>query len=217
MKGRGKREYPSTNGIVQHDSHVVGRRFKVTALSTLTSHQGEPGFRKWESCRTMPLVGGFSRGSPVFPAPSFLRRSIFTSITLISSEDLAVKSRLYLFTHSLNPSLRGIFGGEEAVDGLKAKFSHVDASAFPSERYLEVRSSAHSLRLPILFHVAHLRALSCPDVFVPPGREVIGKNSARVCVCVCVCVVASEWSEGVEKKLAGRRNSLPEFSFSQAD
>ncbi|KAJ8883609.1 hypothetical protein PR048_015453 [Dryococelus australis] len=26
-----------------------------------------PDFRKWESCRTMPLVGGFSRGSPVSP------------------------------------------------------------------------------------------------------------------------------------------------------
>ncbi|KAJ8866170.1 hypothetical protein PR048_033694 [Dryococelus australis] len=27
------------------------------------------GFSKWESCRTMPLVGGFSRGSPVPPHP----------------------------------------------------------------------------------------------------------------------------------------------------
>ncbi|KAJ8868291.1 hypothetical protein PR048_029807 [Dryococelus australis] len=26
-----------------------------------------PNFRMWESCRTMPLVGGFSRGSHVFP------------------------------------------------------------------------------------------------------------------------------------------------------
>ncbi|KAJ8898117.1 hypothetical protein PR048_003477 [Dryococelus australis] len=26
-----------------------------------------PDFRKWESCRTMPLVGGFSRGFPVSP------------------------------------------------------------------------------------------------------------------------------------------------------
>ncbi|KAJ8873496.1 hypothetical protein PR048_024314 [Dryococelus australis] len=65
----------------------------------LASHQGEPGsipgrvpdFRKWESCRTMPLVGGFSRGSPISPAPSFRRRSIFASITLIGSQDLDVK------------------------------------------------------------------------------------------------------------------------------
>ncbi|KAJ8881490.1 hypothetical protein PR048_017971 [Dryococelus australis] len=58
---------------------------------------GSPDFRKWKSCRTMPLVGGFPRGSPVSPAPSFRRRSIFTSITLIGSEDLAVKSRPNLF------------------------------------------------------------------------------------------------------------------------
>ncbi|KAJ8877830.1 hypothetical protein PR048_022288 [Dryococelus australis] len=59
---------------------------------------------RWESCRTMPLVGGFSRGSPVSPAPSFRRRSIFTSITLIGSQDLAIKSRPNLFTHSRSVS-----------------------------------------------------------------------------------------------------------------
>ncbi|KAJ8877621.1 hypothetical protein PR048_022076 [Dryococelus australis] len=48
----------------------------------LASHQVElgeipasslPDFCKWESCRTMLLAGGFSRGSPVFPASSFRR------------------------------------------------------------------------------------------------------------------------------------------------
>ncbi|KAJ8884598.1 hypothetical protein PR048_016455 [Dryococelus australis] len=53
-----------------------------------------------ESCRTMPFVGGFSRGYPVSPAPSFQRRSIFTSITLIGSQYHTVKSRPNLFTHS---------------------------------------------------------------------------------------------------------------------
>ncbi|KAJ8870511.1 hypothetical protein PR048_029534 [Dryococelus australis] len=43
----------------------------------------------------MPSVGGFSPGSPVSPALSFRRYSIFTSITLT---DLAVKSRPNLFT-----------------------------------------------------------------------------------------------------------------------
>ncbi|KAJ8889753.1 hypothetical protein PR048_009255 [Dryococelus australis] len=46
----------------------------------------------------MPLGGGFSRGSPISPTPSFRRRSIFTSITLIGSQDLAVKSHPNLFT-----------------------------------------------------------------------------------------------------------------------
>ncbi|KAJ8871087.1 hypothetical protein PR048_027391 [Dryococelus australis] len=78
--------------------------------SLLASHQGDsgsipgrvtPDLRKWESCRTIPLVGGFSRGSPVSPAPSFRRHSVLTSITLIGSQDLDVKSRPNLFSHPL--------------------------------------------------------------------------------------------------------------------
>ncbi|KAJ8891749.1 hypothetical protein PR048_004302 [Dryococelus australis] len=58
-----------------------------------------PNFRKWESCRTMPFAGGFSRGSPVSPALSFRRCSILTSITLIGSQDHDVKNRPNLFPH----------------------------------------------------------------------------------------------------------------------
>ncbi|KAJ8869938.1 hypothetical protein PR048_028949 [Dryococelus australis] len=77
-------------------------------VSLLASHQGDPGsipdrdtpdFRMWESCRIMQLVGGFSRGSPVSPAFSFRHCSILTSIALIGSQDLDVKSRPNLFTH----------------------------------------------------------------------------------------------------------------------
>ncbi|KAJ8870962.1 hypothetical protein PR048_027264 [Dryococelus australis] len=59
---------------------------------------GSPDFHKWESCRTMPLIGRLSRGSPASPVPSFRRRSICTSFTLIGSQDLAVKSRPTFFT-----------------------------------------------------------------------------------------------------------------------
>ncbi|KAJ8871039.1 hypothetical protein PR048_027343 [Dryococelus australis] len=72
----------------------------------LASHQGEPGsipgrvtpldFRMWESCRTMP---GFLGDLPVSPAPSFRRCSL---ITLVGSQDLAVKSRPNPLTHSLS-------------------------------------------------------------------------------------------------------------------
>ncbi|KAJ8882741.1 hypothetical protein PR048_014554 [Dryococelus australis] len=61
-----------------------------------------PGFRKWESFWTIPLVGGFSRGDLLFPpslhygaaphAPHF-------TLHRLSSPD--VKSRPNLFTHSL--------------------------------------------------------------------------------------------------------------------
>ncbi|KAJ8886168.1 hypothetical protein PR048_012377 [Dryococelus australis] len=57
-------------------------------------------FRMWESCRTMPFVSRFSRRSPISPTLSFQRCSILTSITLISSQDLAVQSRPNLFNHS---------------------------------------------------------------------------------------------------------------------
>ncbi|KAJ8873627.1 hypothetical protein PR048_024445, partial [Dryococelus australis] len=58
-------------------------------VSLLASHQGDPGsipgritpdFRMWESCRTMPLVGGSSRGSPVSPALSFRRSLLHTHL-----------------------------------------------------------------------------------------------------------------------------------------
>ncbi|KAJ8894612.1 hypothetical protein PR048_007276 [Dryococelus australis] len=85
------------------------------SVSLLASHQGEPGsipgrftpdFRKWESCRTKPLVGEFSRGPPAFPAPSFRLCSTLTSITLIGSQDITVNSRPNLFTHSISIGVR---------------------------------------------------------------------------------------------------------------
>ncbi|KAJ8869184.1 hypothetical protein PR048_030754 [Dryococelus australis] len=49
------------------------------------SPAGSPDFRKWESCRTIPLVDGSSRRSSVSPAPSLRRSPAFTSIALIGS------------------------------------------------------------------------------------------------------------------------------------
>ncbi|KAJ8866779.1 hypothetical protein PR048_032640 [Dryococelus australis] len=60
-----------------------------TDANRVQSLAGSSDFRKWESCRTMPLVGEFSRGSPGSSALSFRRRSMLTSITLIGSQDLA--------------------------------------------------------------------------------------------------------------------------------
>ncbi|KAJ8873192.1 hypothetical protein PR048_026825 [Dryococelus australis] len=82
---------------------------QATTVNPLASHQGEPGsipgrvtgFHMWELGRTMPLVGGFSRESPVSPTPSFRRHSTLTLITPIGSQYLAVKSSPNLFTHSV--------------------------------------------------------------------------------------------------------------------
>ncbi|KAJ8866142.1 hypothetical protein PR048_033666 [Dryococelus australis] len=52
-----------------------------TKANRVKLHAGSlPDVRKRESCRTMPLVGGFSRGSPVSPALSFRCCSILTSL-----------------------------------------------------------------------------------------------------------------------------------------
>ncbi|KAJ8883343.1 hypothetical protein PR048_015186 [Dryococelus australis] len=80
-------------------------RSRPSEANQVQSPVGSLVYRKWESCRVMPLVGGFSRGYPVYPAPSFWCRSIFTSITLIGSQDLAFKSRPNLFTLIFHPSL----------------------------------------------------------------------------------------------------------------
>ncbi|KAJ8880345.1 hypothetical protein PR048_016812 [Dryococelus australis] len=58
---------------------------KLATVRLLASHKGEPGsisgrvtpdHRKGESCLTLPLVGGFSLGSPVSLVLAFRRRSI---------------------------------------------------------------------------------------------------------------------------------------------
>ncbi|KAJ8883817.1 hypothetical protein PR048_015672 [Dryococelus australis] len=99
-----KREGKAISSISDGDNYVeiFADSAMTCAISTLASHQSEPGtipgrftpdFRKWESCRTIPLVGGFS------PPPKFPRRYIFTSITLIGSKDLTIKSHPNPFAH----------------------------------------------------------------------------------------------------------------------
>ncbi|KAJ8882285.1 hypothetical protein PR048_018773 [Dryococelus australis] len=51
---------------------------------------GSLDFCMWESCRVMPLVSGFSRGSPVSLALAFRHHFTLISITLIGSQDLAL-------------------------------------------------------------------------------------------------------------------------------
>ncbi|KAJ8872414.1 hypothetical protein PR048_026018 [Dryococelus australis] len=59
-----------------------------------------PDFRMWDSCRTMPLVGGFSRGFPVLPPFHSGTVPYSPHFILVGSQDLDVKSRPNLFTHS---------------------------------------------------------------------------------------------------------------------
>ncbi|KAJ8872515.1 hypothetical protein PR048_026121 [Dryococelus australis] len=82
-------------------------RSHPTKANRVQSPAGSPDFRMWESCRTMALVGESSRGSPVSLAFSLRRCFILTTIALIGSQYLAVKSRLFgalsVFHCEMNP------------------------------------------------------------------------------------------------------------------
>ncbi|KAJ8873569.1 hypothetical protein PR048_024387 [Dryococelus australis] len=67
-------------------------RSPPTKVNRVQSPAGSPDFGMWESCRTMPLACKLSRESPAFPALSFRRCPILTSITVIGSQDLATFS-----------------------------------------------------------------------------------------------------------------------------
>ncbi|KAJ8881096.1 hypothetical protein PR048_017569 [Dryococelus australis] len=58
---------------------VVRRRRALACSRANRRGRSLPDFRMWESCRTMPLVGGFSRGFPVSTALLIRRYSILTS------------------------------------------------------------------------------------------------------------------------------------------
>ncbi|KAJ8885960.1 hypothetical protein PR048_012166 [Dryococelus australis] len=86
-------------GVSVTDIRCIRPCSPPTMANRVQSPAVSPDFRKWESCQTMPFVGEyFSRGSSVSPALSFRRCSILTSISLIVSQDLAVKSRPNLVT-----------------------------------------------------------------------------------------------------------------------
>ncbi|KAJ8897149.1 hypothetical protein PR048_002495 [Dryococelus australis] len=82
------------------DVHDLGRTKYLRLMGEPDSIPGRvtPDFRMWESCWTMPLVSGFSQGTPVSPVLSFRRCSILMPVTLIGSQDLDVKSNPNLFT-----------------------------------------------------------------------------------------------------------------------
>ncbi|KAJ8896190.1 hypothetical protein PR048_001533 [Dryococelus australis] len=75
-----------------------------------------PDVRMCASCMTMPLLGGFSRGSPVYPAISFLRRFIPQSPSSALKASLLRAATLHAFggespLNSSSGGCRRIFAG----------------------------------------------------------------------------------------------------------
>ncbi|KAJ8872433.1 hypothetical protein PR048_026037 [Dryococelus australis] len=71
------REQPIRKKWLDYSPSALANRIRLLAGSP-------PDFRTWESCRTVPLVGGFSQGSPP-PAFAFRRCSILTSLHTLHS------------------------------------------------------------------------------------------------------------------------------------
>ncbi|KAJ8897511.1 hypothetical protein PR048_002858 [Dryococelus australis] len=63
----------------------LGRSPPAKAIWVRSPAGSLPDFRMWESCWTILLAGGFSRGTPVSPAPAFQRRSIQGSHFMLCS------------------------------------------------------------------------------------------------------------------------------------
>ncbi|KAJ8881686.1 hypothetical protein PR048_018172 [Dryococelus australis] len=63
-------------GAVKSDVTVIAGWLVYSPPTTVNwarfPARSPPDFRNWESCRTMPLVGGFSQGSPASPNPFIL-------------------------------------------------------------------------------------------------------------------------------------------------
>ncbi|KAJ8884444.1 hypothetical protein PR048_016301 [Dryococelus australis] len=86
--------YASCSFYVYNSSHLWQVRLDMATSKRTKSQNGQlsPNGLLVKSCRTMPMVGGFSRGSPVFSALAF-RPCFIPRFTLIGSQDLHIKSR----------------------------------------------------------------------------------------------------------------------------
>ncbi|KAJ8889878.1 hypothetical protein PR048_009383 [Dryococelus australis] len=154
-----------------------------TKANRVQSQAGSPDFRKWESCRTIPLVGGFSRGSPVSPSPSFMRRSMFTSIAFIGSQDLAMKlSQQRRFPDSgypLQSLLRPLQHKRRySHRSFSRRYETTNQPAAPPTDNLPHHAIANQTQVPFEATVAELLACSPPTktgfshVGVVPGDAV---------------------------------------------
>ncbi|KAJ8889439.1 hypothetical protein PR048_008938 [Dryococelus australis] len=117
------RETTTFGNIPLNGSSNIEDPFSDQAEGDISSMSLAASFQSLLKCRTKPLFGGFSRGSPISPALSFRRCSILISITLIGSEDLDFSSiceqyASYLINHyGANSAV--VFDGYEDLNSTK--------------------------------------------------------------------------------------------------
>ncbi|KAJ8887922.1 hypothetical protein PR048_007406 [Dryococelus australis] len=108
-----------------------GYSYDMLAKRVRYPEESLPDFRMWESCGTMPLVGGFSHRSSFSPTSSFQHCSIPTSYTLIAQR-YCKKDRRYLrkFTRSVEQH-RNAWTGEMG-DPKKSRRPETSSGTIPT-------------------------------------------------------------------------------------
>ncbi|KAJ8879195.1 hypothetical protein PR048_019801 [Dryococelus australis] len=116
-----------------------------------------PDFRTWESCRTMLLIGEFSRGSPVSTALAFRRCFILASLSSshLGSQDLDFKSPPLSFLFSPVGIVPDIAAGQLVLSVI-SRFPH---PCIPVQH--------HSHLISPLISSKYLVVKSCPNLSTP--------------------------------------------------
>ncbi|KAJ8872733.1 hypothetical protein PR048_026348 [Dryococelus australis] len=118
----------------------IPARSPPTKANRVQSPVGSTDFRKCESC------AGRCRWSA---APSFRRRSILTSITLIGSQDLTVKSRQNPFTHSLRDGCTIVVSKLDMRSYLRSTHKTVALFVFRAGLGIEMKFVSNLLKLSV--------------------------------------------------------------------
>ncbi|KAJ8898205.1 hypothetical protein PR048_003565 [Dryococelus australis] len=151
-----------------------------------------PGFSRTEiACWTMPLVGGFSQGSPVSPVLSFRHYLILTSITLIGSLGPILPS-LTLKTSRLTSEQKLSMGSPDDND----RHGENGGSCLPPRRVGEVQGRvSYSLCEVGEADVFHVDGRRCETVDVRSKAHLQHANThARHQICansITCCLVTS--------------------------
>ncbi|KAJ8870424.1 hypothetical protein PR048_029446 [Dryococelus australis] len=184
-----------TYTVYYDPAELSEERIYTSAVSLLASLQGDPGsipgrvttdFRMWESCRTMPLIGRFSRDLP-FPPPfhsnaaqaqfsphlpslalktSVLRAVQISSLTHLGKSPHLSTANQQICTPTSNVEMRELRGLNEP------QVAH---------RTLEPQLFLHRLRCPSVSIFVPRTCCHCiPSSFT--CSSVIGSESPRACI-----------------------------------
>ncbi|KAJ8880968.1 hypothetical protein PR048_017441 [Dryococelus australis] len=149
---------PATTLHRTHDTITVTRQ-PPTKATRVQSTAGSLDFRKWESCRTMPLVGGFSRGSPVCP-PLHYSAAPYSRQSISSALKTSMLRGPNLFTNGIVGNIGICADNAEAarsyelrpacVAKLAARWRHVQTEAYYNAALCRARKRIQETRTNFL-------------------------------------------------------------------